>query len=363
MKQIQYILLSLVATFFIAPAIINILYSLKFRQKGKDEVDQVIKERKKKIGVPVMGGLMILISVISLYFVLGLYQKLGYIPVIIFGLGGGLGFVDDFMNVFSREKRNNVEVYEKVNPIIYRNFFTWTLFRYITWPARVFTGSVDEAGSYQTGMRASQKLFFEILLSVLIAYLFYLGFGGEMWIPIVGIVDLGWFSVVVNSCLLVLFSMGFSVTDGLDALSAGTHAIGFALMGILAAMLGYESVSLFCMLIVGSELTFYYFNIPPARVEMGDIGTIPLGMLFVYVAMLTERSLITPIIGFIFVAEVLSSILQWLSSVFLLKKIFKMAPIHHHFEVLGWSQEKIVMRFYFIAIGAGLAGILLAMSL
>lgn len=361
MEQIKYIVISLVSSFVLAPLIIGLLYKLKMRQQGKSEVDEVIQERKVKIGVPVMGGLIIVIPVLALYFVFGLEKELGYVPVLIVAFGAVVGFLDDFLKIVMNGPRNKSdEVYSKVNPIIYRNFITWSIYRYITAPFRIFTEYVDEAGSYQTGLKASYKLILEILLAFSASYFFYNEFGGEFWFPFVGSVDLGVISIVINALLMVGMAVGFSVADGLDALSPGTQAIGFAGLGFLAAILGHAEISYLCALIVGAELTFYYFNIPPARVEMSDVGTIPLGMLFILCGMYINRSFVTPIVGFIFVGEILSSFLQNIWAVVFLKRLFKMAPIHHHFEIVGWSSEKIVMRFYFAAMAAGLVGLLIA---
>lgn len=363
MEGIKYILVSMVISFILAPVVIGILYRLKLRQKGKSEVDNMIEGRDKSIGIPVMGGSIILITVLILYFCMGLQNRLGYIPVVVLLGGSIIGFLDDFLNVFSRTTAHKPVVYSKVNPIIYRNFFTWSIYRMVTWTFRLFSDSVDEAGSYQTGLKASHKLLMMIVLVGVVEAMIYREMGSIMWIPGIGDVDLGVFTVVSNMLLMIIFAMGFSVADGIDALSPGTQAIAYFMIGLLAHFLGYDDFFLLAMLVVGAELTFYYFNIPPARVEMSDIGTVPLGVLFAVIGIMINRALVLPIIGLIFVSEILSSFLQTFWALFFLKKLFRMAPIHHHFEMMGWSHEKIVMRLYFVAIGVGLSGILFAMSL
>lgn len=363
MEFIKYALISLTVSFALAPIVIGLLYKLKLRQQGKIEVDKILQGRKRTIGVPVMGGSIIVITVLILYFVLGIHKDLGYTPVVLLVGGAFVGFLDDFIDVIGKQKKTADVVYTKVNPIVYRNFFTWKLFQYLSWPFRIFSRSVDNAGSVRTGLKASHKLFLEIILAFVISYLFYIEKGGVFWIPAIGSVDLGIFSILVNSIFMVLICIGFSVADGIDGMSAGTHAIAFAMVGILAYFLGNETVASVCLIIVGAELTFYYFNIPPARVEMSDIGTVPLGMLFVLLLGYINRVAVSPVIGFVHVAEFLSSFLQTFWVMFFSKKLFKMAPIHHHFEMLGWSPEKIVMRFYFISLVVGLSGVLLGLSL
>jgi len=363
MEEIKYILSAILVSFLIAPVVIGLLYRFKLQQKGKHEVDSVIEGRSRSIGVPVMGGLIILLTVIILYFYFGLQRSLGYIPVVILFGGGVVGFLDDFLNVFRRPAKKGTVVYSNVNPFIYKNFLTWSIYRTITWPFRLFSDSVDEAGSYQTGLKASHKLLLTIIFVGVVEIMILKEMGSMMWIPGVGNVDLGMFTVFINMFMMLVFSMGFFVADGIDALSPGTQAIAYLMVGLLAHFLGYDDISLLAMLVVGAELTFYYFNIPPARVEMSDIGTIPLGILFAAIGIMMNRALILPVIGFVFFAEIASSFLQTFFAVFFQKKLFRMAPLHHHFEMMGWSQEKIVMRFYFFAVGVGLAGVLLALHL
>lgn len=363
MEGIKYVLVSMVISFVLAPLVIGILYRLKLRQKGKSEVDYMIKGRDKSIGVPVMGGSIILITVLILYFCLGLQHRLGYIPVVVLLGGGIIGFLDDFLNVFSRAESDNPVVYSKANPVIYRNFVTWSIYRMVTWPFRLFSDSVDEAGSYQTGLKASHKLLMMIVLVGVVEVMIFRDTGSIMWIPGVGDVDLGVFTIMINVLLMIIFAMGFSVADGIDALSPGTQAIAYFMIGLLAHFLGYDDFFLLTMLIVGAQLTFYYFNIPPARIEMSDIGTIPLGILFAVIGIMINRAFVLPVIGLVFVSEILSSFFQTFWALLFQKKLFRMAPIHHHFEMMGWSHEKIVMRLYFVAIGVGLSGILFAMSL
>ncbi len=366
MDLILYILMSLALSFLWAPIIIGILYRLKFRQKGKAEVDEKIKSRKKTIGVPVMGGFIIVIPLLLLYFFLSLHQSsMGYIPVVILVIGAAIGFLDDYLDLFGKVNGSKTKVYSKVNPFIYRNFLTWSIYRWITWPFRIFNKTVDDVGSIQSGLRASHKLLLELGLAVGISYWWYKmsGDAGDpnFWLPIIGELNIGWWIVPISTLIMVAFSAAFTITDGLDAISPGTHAIAYFLMGLVANYLGYTDVAILCMLVLGTELTFYYFNIPPARVEMSDVGTVPMGMLFAFIGLATNRLMILPIVGFIFVAEILSTILQSFSAMFFTKKVFKMAPIHHHFEMMGWSREKIVMRFYFVAIVVGLMGMVVAM--
>ncbi|MBN1618726.1 hypothetical protein JW887_05310 [Candidatus Dojkabacteria bacterium] len=364
-SPVIYILISLILSLIIAPLIIEILYRLKFRQHGKVEVQEHSKTKKTNIGVPIMGGIIIILTVTILYFSLGMQNRLGYLPLIIILGGGIIGFLDDFYDVIGKKNGSQTPVvYSDVNPIVYCCYPIWLLFKYLSWPFKLFSRSVDDAGSVKTGLQASKKLFIEIIVSFVIAILIYQSTkGANFWLPVIGDLNIGFWSVLITTSFFVIFALGFSVADGIDGLSAGNHAISFAILGVVCYALGFLWLGHLCMVVVGSELTFYYFNIPPARVEMSDIGTIPLGLLFAFIAISINRAILLPFFGVIFFMEIFSDVIQVFFATFFLRKIFKMAPIHHHFEMIGWSLEKIVMRFYFFSAVFGLVGAAIALYL
>ncbi|MDQ3930133.1 MAG: phospho-N-acetylmuramoyl-pentapeptide-transferase, partial [Chloroflexota bacterium] len=153
-----------------------------------------------------------------------------------------------------------------------------------------------------------------------------------------------------------------NLTDGLDTLAGGTSAIAFVSIGIIAFLQGQEPVVLICFATVGSLLAFLWFNAHPAQVFMGDAGALTLGALLAVCALLTDQWLLLPLVGIVFVAEGISDILQVLY--FKLtkgKRLFRMAPIHHHFEQIGWSETQVTMRFWLLGMLAGMLGVALAL--
>ncbi len=370
-NQVTYLIgvavFGLFSSFIFAPFIIGLLYKLKFKQIGKQEVDALIKNRQESIGTPVMGGLIIIIPLIIFYYLAHLHVRLGYGSLIVIVCGALLGFLNDYIDLKGKHSDNvEAHVYSKVNPLIYRNFTTWLMFTYFTAPFNFILNIVNSVSSYTTGLKASFKFLLQFIISLgalIVVHFTFLPLD-KIWIPF-------WGDLILHPALLigfyalimVAFSNAFNVTDGLDAISPGNHLISYFLLGILAWILGYGSVAVLSFFIAGAELTFYYFNVPPARVEMSDVGTLPLGMLFALLFILINRVLISPIIGIVFFVEVLSSLLQGLYAKIFKRKLFKMAPIHHHFELLGWSREKIVMRSYFISLAFGLLGVLIALVL
>ena len=174
-------------------------------------------------------------------------------------------------------------------------------------------------------------------------------------------VDLKWFYGIFILFLLVGSSNAVNLTDGLDGLAGGLSAIAFLCFGIITWgstwITGYQDIAIFCFVLVGSLLGFLYFNSHPAKVFMGDTGSMALGATLAAVAILTKHELSLAVIGGVFVIETLSSIIQIYSIKRRGKKVFLMAPIHHHFEKLGWEETDIVKLFYLVGFGLGMIAV------
>jgi len=169
-------------------------------------------------------------------------------------------------------------------------------------------------------------------------------------IPIPGIeaVEVGIWYIPIFIFIIIATANSVNFTDGLDGLASGLLILAFGGFGIIAYVQGLLILSALCAVISGANLAFLWFNVPPAHYYMGDTGSLALGATLGVIAMLTGQTLILPIIGFIFVIEALSVIIQLTSKKFFKKKVFKIAPIHHHFEESGWEEFTIVMRFWIV---------------
>lgn len=179
-------------------------------------------------------------------------------------------------------------------------------------------------------------------------------------IPVLGEFQIGWLIIVLFVFVVVATANAVNITDGLDGLAGGLCAIAFATYAIIAILEGRFGVAGFCMTIVGGLLSYTWFNIFPARFFMGDVGSFALGTALGVVAMLTNTVFLLPVIGIVFVAETGSVILQVISKKLRGgKKIFKIAPIHHHFEASGWPEAKVTMRFWVIGQVASVCGLIL----
>ena len=232
-------------------------------------------------------------------------------------------------------------------------------------------GSLDDwqklRGKKKTerGMRARTKFLIQWALAILIAIgLRYVLDAPEVFLPVVNSdINLGVWYIPIAALLIVSFSNGVNLTDGLDGLAGMISATIFAAYGAIALFQGQLYLARFCFTVVGALFGFLWFNAHPAQLFMGDVGSLALGSTMAVVALMTGQWVVLPVIAIIPVAENLSDILQ--VGYFKLtkgKRLFKMAPIHHHFELLGWSETQVVQRFWLIGLMAAMLGVALAMG-
>jgi phospho-N-acetylmuramoyl-pentapeptide-transferase len=322
------ILITIVSAFLItvllSPIFIPFLRRLKFGQSIREEGP---KSHQKKSGTPTMGGIMIIISitVTSLILVWRLNPEgIGYeLMILLFVLLGYglLGFLDDFIKVAM--KRN-------------------------------------------LGLTSKQKMLGQILIAVIIYIILHVqDFPTYIQIPGTAIQwELGWGYALLIIFMLVGSSNAVNLTDGLDGLLAGTAAIAFGAFAILAWYgLPQQEVLIFALAAVGALLGFLVFNAHPAKVFMGDTGSLALGGAIAAVAILTKMEILLVIIGGVFVIETLSVIIQVISFKTTGKRVFKMSPLHHHYELLGWSEWRVVTTFWLIGLIFAALGIYIEVGL
>ncbi|WP_277585733.1 phospho-N-acetylmuramoyl-pentapeptide-transferase [Psychrobacillus antarcticus] len=297
---------SFLLSVILAPIVIPYLRKMKFGQSIREEGPQ---SHHKKAGTPTMGGLIFLTSIIISTLALSFYfDKLTtqsiVLLVILVGFGV-IGFLDDFIKV-----------------VLKRNL----------------------------GLTSIQKLIGQILIAILAYILLKQGpFDTFLEIPFTQIdLPLGQFYIAFLIFWLVGFSNAVNLTDGLDGLVAGTATVAFATFGVLALAYEQTDIAIFTFSVSGALLGFLLFNKNPAKVFMGDTGSLALGGALAMVSILVKQELLLLLVGIIFVVETLSVILQVISFKTTGKRIFKMSPIHHHFELSGWNERKIVTVFWAI---------------
>lgn len=210
------------------------------------------------------------------------------------------------------------------------------------------------------GLRVRHRLLIYTLIAIVGAWWFYFKLGWDFFhVPFINDFKVGWWYMFIFIFVIVSTSFSVNETDGLDGLAGGVLLSSFAAYAVIAFSMGKYDLATFCGVIVGALLAFLWFNINPARFFMGDTGSMSLGVTLGIIAMLTNTTLILPIIGSIFVLESVSVLIQIASKRLRGKKVFLSAPIHHHFEAAGWPEPKIVMRFWVIAGVSAVIGLII----
>ncbi len=285
-------------------------------------VSHYIGERHlKKDGTPTMGGLIFIIPTIVALILLKINGSIEIthtliILIFVFLAYAALGFVDDSLKI---KYHNN------------------------------------------KGLTMVTKLLVQMLIALVFFYIFMSNGGkSDLVITSLGIhIPMGWTFGLLILFLLVGTSNAVNITDGLDGLAAGLSAIAFFAFGIISWntgwLAGFQEIAIFCFILAGALLGFLVFNAHPAKVFMGDLGSLSLGGALATIAILTRHELSLALIGGIFVIETLSSLIQIIAIRKFHRKVFKRAPLHHHFEVLGMNEQDIVRYFW-------VAGLILAMA-
>lgn len=218
-------------------------------------------------------------------------------------------------------------------------------------------------GKGVAGLRSSLKFVMIILMSLVLGWFFYAKLGyTSIHVPFVGDWQVGVWIIAIFVLVVVSTGNAVNISDGLDGLAGGLLAVSFSVFGMIALLQGHLKIAGFCFTVVGTLLSYLWFNIYPARFFMGDVGSFAFGTSLGVVAMLTNTLFLLPIIGMIFVIEAGSSLIQITAKRFFGRKIFISAPIHHHLEAKGWPETKVTMRFWVIACVAGFIGLLLALT-
>lgn len=213
------------------------------------------------------------------------------------------------------------------------------------------------------GLRAPLKFLMITAIGLAAGWFFFYKLGyHDIHIPFYGQFELGWLIIPIFVFVVVATSNAVNISDGLDGLAGGLSTTAFTAFGIIALMQGNFGIAGFCFTVVGALLSYVWFNIFPARFFMGDVGSFALGTSLGVVAMLTDTLFLLPIIGIVFVVEAGSSLIQILSKKYFGRRIFISAPIHHHFEALGWPETKVTMRFWIIAQVAAFLGLIVAIA-
>jgi phospho-N-acetylmuramoyl-pentapeptide-transferase len=316
-ELIQGLLLAFALVVILMPPYIRLLQGIGFGKRIRQEGPE---SHFTKEGTPTMGGLLIVLVVLGIYFFLRKPDAATFAPLAALAGVGALGAFDDYLNARTGE-----------------------------------------------GIKARQKLIWLTVVAFVAAYQIQQTYAiTAIPVPFYGPLPIEpWLYVGFAAFAIIAAANGVNITDGLDGLSGGTVAIAFVAYMLIALLNtpAQPNLALLCALIIGALLGFLWFNVHPAQIFIGDSGALALGATLAVTALITGQVLVLPLIGVIFVLETLSVILQ--VGYFRLtggRRLFRMSPIHHHFELGGWDEEKITIRFWIVAVLAALLGVTLFLA-
>lgn len=327
------LLFSFLSTSILVVPFINLLYRLKFQRQSQKTLDFQNKRtpifdkyHTAKSGTPVGGGLLIIVAVIFLF--------VSLFPVL------------KFSNIFiSSNYKINIEI-----GIIFFTFISFGLLGLYDDVMKFF--GFKKTGFF--GLRMIYKLALQLILALTASIMIYSGLGiNFIYIPFLGALTLGWAYVPITAMIIVAFANFFNISDGLDGLSCGLLMIALFAFWFLSNNSLDTPISMFLALWIGATIAFLYFNIFPARIWLGDVGSLSFGATIAVIAILLGKVIPLMIVGGLFVVEGMSSALQMFWKAYFKKKILPAAPLHLTLQYLGWEEPKIVFR-------AWLAGIMLA---
>ncbi len=320
---------------------INLLYKLKFQRLEQKTTDAFGKRtpifdslHKEKAGTPIGGGLLI-IAIVSLMFLL------------LFPL----------LKVFGVEVTHIHPLTQQVN-ILFFSFLSFGMLGLYDDIMKFF--KVDSNKFF--GLRLRHKFVIQWILALIISLLLFANLHIDfVYINYIGIIHLGWLYVPFAAFVIVSFANAVNITDGLDGLAAGLLMIALFAFWMLSSSILDTPLSIFLALWLGSLIAFLYFNIFPARIFLGDVGSLSFGATFAVVGLLLGKTLALVIIGGLFVVELLSSLIQLSSKKLRHKKILPVAPVHLWLQMVGWGEPKIVMRAWLAGIMLAIFGVWLAL--
>ena len=316
-KVVLAIMLGFITSTLLGLVLVPLLKRLKIGQRISEYVDL---RHHKKAGTPTMGGLIFIISTVLVILILLATDKIDFtydlkIGFFVFVSYAFIGFLDDYLSI--RRGKNE-------------------------------------------GLTVTQKLFLQLLVALVFFYL-YIKNGGQtsLIISTLGIhVEMKWLYGLFILFILIGSSNAVNLTDGLDGLASGLSAIAFIAFSLISLTVGYTDMGIFTLVLTGALMGFLVYNGHPAKVFMGDTGSLALGAVMGTIAIITHREITLFIVAFVFVFETLSVILQvfWVKT--FKKRLFLMTPLHHHFEKLGWREPDIVRTFWVFGFILAMAGII-----
>lgn len=356
--QLLHLFLSALISLSLYPLWIKFVYKY---QMGEDVRGDGPQTHLAKKGTPTMGGLVFVLTVGIVTFLFNRSRNQTLFPLFVASLAGLFGLIEDLSKVYRKSGLPGFFEYHLGNINFGRigRIFTKVLEK----PWSIYTEFWRVVGSKtDVGIKTHEKFLIQAIIGGFVAYWTYFKLGWNyIWFPLVGNVHIGLGYPIFVFFLFVMVLNFVAFTDGLDGLAGGLSFFAICAYWVLSVTFGYDSLSAFCATFVGALLPFLYFNVYPARVFMGNVGSHVLGATLVLLGIILHREFALMIILMVFLIDGVSSPLQQLSVKLTKKRILLMAPLHHHFEIMGWPEAKVTLRFWLFGMLSAFLGIFAAL--
>jgi len=357
--DLLYLFSALIVSAFLYPLWIKFVYTFQMGEQIRSDGPST---HLKKRGTPTMGGLVFIFTVSLITFLFNRSRTQTLFPLFVASLAGLFGLIEDFTKVFRSSSSGEQNPLKLILLKIFSplsKVFTVLFGKILAFLREFFSvlGSRTEKG-----LQSYQKFLFQLSIGGFVAYWTYFKLGWNyIWFPFIGNVTLGLFYPIFIIFLFITLLNFVAFTDGVDGLAGGLGFFTLCGYWVLAITLDYFSLSKFIATFIGALIPFLYFNIYPARVFMGNVGSHVLGAVLVMLGIILHREFALFILLAVFIADGISSPLQSWSVKLTKKRLFRMAPLHHHFELLGWPETKVTMRFWLFGIFFTFLGIFVAL--
>lgn len=362
---IRFALFACAAAFLWAPLLTRLLYKYNITRGNEYDATHDIAGRKSKRGVPIMGGLLVIVTVAVITFFFNWERKFTWVPIGVMLLAALLGGIDDILNNVVGKKRRSRKLHQVIRLIKVHKQLKMRIWFALTLPWHMFKRASLWLGSHPgKGLHVHERLFFQFVAGAITAWWIYFKLG-EQWqnihIPFDGFINIGWWIIPLIIAFVMATANAVNFADGMDGLAGGSLIITFSALTLLSWLSGLEAITILNATTTGALITYTYFNIKPARFQMGDVGSLGLGALLAINTIVMNQMLLLPLLGFIFYIELASVIIQVAGRHLTGRRVFRMAPLHHHFELGGWNEEKTVMRFWIAHAAMVLLGVWIAL--
>lgn len=350
-SALLYIIGAVTLSALLTPFITKFLYRCRITRRAEYDPTLQGEARAHKAGTPIMGGLIVVITILLITLTTNWDRQFTYVPIGVMAISAVLGAADDLLNTFGGKRRSR-GLSQTIRLINVHRSWVMKIFLAITLPWVIFRRFVSLFGSKPgRGVLVHEKLLLQFIAGAIAAWWIYFKLGPfwtTLWIPFGGQLSIGFFMIPLIILFVMFTANAVNIADGLDGLAGGSLIITFAALTLLSVVANLPQLAYLNATATGALLTYTYFNVKPARFQMGDVGSLGLGALLAIDAIALNRTLLLPLLGCIFYVETITVFIQVIARRLLGRRIFTMAPLHHHFEFAGWSEERIVMRFWLI---------------